>query len=100
MFGYIGKMIATAGKRDELIAIIGESSREMPGCFNYIIAKDRNDANAIWITEIWDSAESHQASLSLPAVQQAIEKAKPLIAGFEMNAETEPVMPHRPAQNN
>jgi quinol monooxygenase YgiN len=34
------------------------------------------------ITEVWDNAASHKASLALPAVQTVITKAKPLITGF------------------
>ena len=39
----------------------------------------------------WDSQHSHQASLALPAVQAAIAKARPLIAGFGERFETRPV---------
>ncbi|HRV95801.1 MAG TPA: putative quinol monooxygenase [Anaerolineae bacterium] len=91
MYGLIGKMIAVADQRDALIAILLESTAEMPGCISYVIAKDSVDANAIWITEVWDSPESHRASLSLPAVQQAIAQARPLIANFEAPTITEPV---------
>ena len=49
------------------------------------------DADSIWITEVWDAKESHAASLSLPAVQQAIARARPLLAGFGERFETEPV---------
>ena len=91
MYGLIGKMIAAADQRDALIAILLESTAEMPGCISYIIAKDPADANAIWITEVWANQESHRASLSLPAVQQAIAQARPLIANFEAPTITEPV---------
>ena len=91
MYGLIGKMIAAADQRDALIDILLESTTEMPGCISYIIAKDPADTNAIWITEVWDSQESHRASLSLPAVQQAIAQARPLIANFEAPTITEPV---------
>ena len=91
MYGLIGKMIAAADQRDALIDILLESTTEMPGCISYIIAKDPADANAIWITEVWDNPESHRASLSLPAVQQAIAQARPLIANFEAPTITEPV---------
>jgi quinol monooxygenase YgiN len=47
-----------------------------------VIATDSADADALWITEVWDSAASHKASLGLPAVQATIAKARPLIAGF------------------
>ena len=66
----------------------------MPGCFSYVIAKDPGDANGIWITEVWDSKESHGASLSLPAVKHAIGRARPLIAGFDSHVVTEPVGGH------
>lgn len=82
MYGLIGKMIAVEGKREELIEILLEGTKEMPGCLSYIVAKDTTDQNAIWITEVWDNAESHKKSLSLPVVQKAIRKGKPLIAGF------------------
>lgn len=52
------------------------------------------DPDTIWITEVWDNQESHQASLSLPSVQVAIAKAKPLIASFGERFITEPIGGH------
>lgn len=40
------------------------------------------DGYSHWTTEVWDSQASRQASLSLPAVRQAIGRGRPLIAGF------------------
>lgn len=94
MYGLIGKMSAAPGERDALIAILLEGISGMPGCLSYIVARDPSDANAIWITEVWDSAESHKASLDLPSVQAAIAEARPLIAGFDSHQETEPVGGH------
>ncbi len=91
MFGLIGKMRAIAGERDALIALLLEGTQSMPGCFSYIVAKDMADADAIWITEVWDSRESHRASLQLPEIRAVIARALPLIAGFESGTETEPV---------
>lgn len=91
MYGLIGKFRAKAGQRDALIAILLESSGGMPGCLSYIVARDAADEDGIWVTEVWDSQGSHRASLSLPGVQQAIAKAKPLIAGFGERFETQPV---------
>jgi quinol monooxygenase YgiN len=91
MFGLIGKMSATSGQREALIAILLEGTEAMPGCLSYIVAKDSADADAIWITEVWDSKESHAASLSLPSVRAAIAKAKPLIAAFGSGTTTIPV---------
>jgi quinol monooxygenase YgiN len=100
MYGLIGKMTAVAGQRDALIAILLEGVADMPGCLSYVVAKDPADANAIWITEVWDSPASHQASLSLPAVQQAIARGKPLIASFGDGVVTEPVGGHGLAANS
>jgi quinol monooxygenase YgiN len=91
MHGLIGKMQAAPGQRDALIAILLESTSGMPGCLSYVVATDPKDADAIWITEVWDSKDSHTASLTLPAVKAAIAKARPMIAGFGDYFTTEPV---------
>jgi quinol monooxygenase YgiN len=91
MHGLIGKMRAQPGQRDALLAILLAVTGSMPGCLSYVIARDPADADAIWITEVWDSRASHDASLQLPMVQDAIRRARPLIAGFENGQETIPV---------
>ena len=94
MHGLIGKLTAVEGKRDDLIAILLEGTKEMPGCLSYVVAKDPSDASGIWITEVWTDAASHKASLGLPAVREAITKGKPMIAKFEQSTTTEPVGGH------
>ncbi|WP_199228604.1 MULTISPECIES: putative quinol monooxygenase [unclassified Caulobacter] len=91
MYGLIGQMKAAPGKRDDLVAILKEGTGEMPGCLSYILALDPTDADAIWITEVWTDKESHAGALKLPAVQAAIAKARPIIAGFGHRFETTPV---------
>jgi quinol monooxygenase YgiN len=95
MYGLIGKMTSTPGQRDALIAVLLGSVGDMPGCLSYVVATDPSDANAIWITEVWDSQASHDASLSLPAVKDAIAKGRPLIAGFSDGVVTTPVGGYR-----
>ncbi|MDZ4257236.1 MAG: putative quinol monooxygenase [Gemmatimonadales bacterium] len=91
MYGLIGKMIAQPGQRDALIAILLEGTASMPGCLSYILARDDAGADALWVTEVWDTKASHQASLALPSVQAAIARGRPLIAGFGERFETTPV---------
>jgi quinol monooxygenase YgiN len=91
MYGLIGKMTAVAGQRDALTAILLGGTGKMPGCLSYILALDPADPDAIWITEVWESQASHQASLNLPAVRAAIAKGRPLIAGFSNRVETIPI---------
>ncbi len=82
MYGIIGRIIAVEGAREELASVLLDGIVGMPGCLSYVVANDPEEPNALWVTEVWDNQESHQASLSLPTVQDAIEKGRPLIAGF------------------
>jgi quinol monooxygenase YgiN len=91
MYGLIVKLTVVAGRRDEAIALITESSRAMPGCFSYVVARDAADENVLWVTEVWESEAAHDASLSLRAVQDAIPRIQPLVARFEKIAVTDPV---------
>jgi quinol monooxygenase YgiN len=91
MYGLIGKMRAVSGRRDELIAILLEGVAGMPGCLSYIVARDPADGDTIWVTEVWVDQASHQASLTLPPVQAAIARGRPLITGFGERFETMPV---------
>ena len=91
MYGLIAKIHVVPGQRDALAALLMQGTTAMPGCLSYVIAADAGDNDALWITEVWDSAASHRASLSLPPVQQAIAKGKPLIAGFAERFETAPL---------
>jgi quinol monooxygenase YgiN len=94
MYGLIGKMITVPGGRDELAAILLEATSEMPGCRSYVVAIDPADDNALWITEVWETASSHEASLRLPAVQDAIARGRHLIAGFGERFVTQPLGGH------
>ena len=91
MYGLVGKFTAHEGKREALISALVAATGELPGCLSYIVARDPGDTDTIWVTEVWDNAESHAASLKLPAVQQVIQEARPWIRGMERVATTEPV---------
>lgn len=93
MYGLIGRMLAQPGSRDDLrdIMLEGMGGEPMPGCISYVIAEDPENGDALWITEVWDSAESHVGSLQLDSVQATIAKARPLIAGMDSRTETRPV---------
>lgn len=91
MYGLIAKLTVVPGKREEMIRLLKESAAAMPGCFSYVVAKDATDENVVWVTEVWDSLASHDASLLLPAVKSVIPQAKTIISGFEKVAVTTPV---------
>ncbi|ALH82071.1 putative quinol monooxygenase [Sphingopyxis macrogoltabida] len=90
-YGLIGQMMAQPGQRAALIAILSEGTGSMPGNMGYLIGEDSTNPDAIWIVEIWETQEAHAASLNLPAVQDAIKRGRPLIAGFGTRAEFKPV---------
>jgi quinol monooxygenase YgiN len=91
MYGLIGKITSKPGGRESLLALLLQGSQEMPGCLSYVVARDTENQDAIWVTEVWTDQASHQASLQLPSVQQTIAQAMPLIAGFEPGIVTQPV---------
>ena len=90
-YGLIGRMTALPGQRQELLTILAESISEMPGCLSYIVAEDPGHPDALWITEIWESQQSHQDSLKMPEVKDAITRGRPLIASMDSHQETRPV---------
>ncbi|HUG09092.1 MAG TPA: putative quinol monooxygenase [Acidimicrobiia bacterium] len=90
MYGLIGEIEAVAGQGAELAAILANVG-PMPGCLNYIVAVDSQDPDVIWVTELWESAQAHAASLELPSVQEVIAEGRPLIAGFRSHHELSPI---------
>jgi len=94
MFGLIGKFIARSGERDRLAAILLKGSAAMPGCLSYVVAVDPKEPDAIWVTEVWMSAQHHRDSLALPAVQAAIAQGRPLIASVASTTTTQPLGGH------
>ena len=91
LYGLIGQMKAAPGKRSELAGYLREGTQHMPGNRLYLIGEDLADLDSLWITEVWDTAEAHLASLQLPGVKQAIAKGRPIIAGFGTRVEIKPV---------
>lgn len=89
MYGLIGRMTAVPGEREALIALMIGHGAVMQGCLSYLVARDRSDADVLWITEVWDSEASHKASLAIPEVRGAIMQARPLIAAFDSPVQTE-----------
>jgi quinol monooxygenase YgiN len=91
MYGLITNIKTKPGQRGVLIPILLEATRAMPGCLSYIVAADPANSDALWITEVWDSADSHKASFNLPKVKAALEAGRPLISGRGERFETHPI---------
>jgi quinol monooxygenase YgiN len=87
----ISQITALPGKRDQLAAIMEKGSRGLAGCIAYVIAADQDDAEALWITELWTDRASHERSLRTEQVATAIARGRPLMKGFLRRVEIDPI---------
>lgn len=82
-FGYLATMRTHPGKRDEVVKLLltdPEALRPL-GCHVYVVGVAESDPDLIWVTEVWDSKDAHQASLLDPEVQAGIAAAMPMLTG-------------------
>jgi quinol monooxygenase YgiN len=82
-YGYIGSMRARDGRRDDVVAVLtgGADGLRAAGCRLYAVGLSATDENMIWVTEIWESRQHHEASLQLPETKAAIAQAMPMLTG-------------------
>ncbi len=79
-----GNFTAKTGFANELANILIEASKLVStekGCRLYVVSRDKNDPNSVYVTEIWDSKEDHDNSLKIEGVRELIMKAMPMIDG-------------------
>jgi len=82
-FANVGTLGAQPGKRDELVAQLTRPSEELAaaGCLLYEVGVSDEEPDTVFVVELWTSAAAHRSSLQLPAVQQSIAEARPLLSG-------------------
>lgn len=82
-FANVGTLQAHPGRAGELVAILTDSSADLGahGCVQYDVGISADDPDTVVVLERWESAEAHGSSLELPAVQDAIRRARPLLTG-------------------
>ena len=88
-----GRLAAHKGKRDELIAqllLSAELMKSIDACRMYIVSTSALDVEAVYVTELWDSVEDHQASLSREDVHALVLATRPLINGAPSGARLTP----------
>lgn len=84
-YGLTGKMLAVAGKGDELegyLLTAAAGMAEVEGCWLYLVSRIDGEPDAVMVTEVWDSSASHQASLQIPGTAELIARVRPIIAGM------------------
>jgi quinol monooxygenase YgiN len=82
-YGYIGSMRVRDGHREAVVdtLVSGAERLRAIGCQVYAVCTADDDENVVWVTEVWDSKEQHDASLQLPETQAAIATVMPLLTG-------------------
>lgn len=83
-YGLHGKLKATKGNGEELGSILSQAAKLVStakGCRLYMVSKDTQDGDCIWVTEVWDRKEDHDHSLSVDGVRELISRAIPILDG-------------------
>jgi quinol monooxygenase YgiN len=82
-YGYLATMRTQAGHRDDVVRILlsGVDGLREVGCRLYVVGVSDADPELIWVNEVWESKEHHDASLRLPETKAAIARAMPMLTG-------------------
>ncbi|PWH06993.1 antibiotic biosynthesis monooxygenase [Brachybacterium endophyticum] len=78
-----GTLGTVPDRRDEVVALLtrrDERLRDL-GCLAYEVGTNDEDPDTVYVMEVWQSAEAHQASLQDTSVASAIQEARPLLNG-------------------
>lgn len=83
-YGLHGSLTASEGNGALLAQHLLEAAalvQDAPGCRLYYIGMEPGQPDTVWISEVWDSKEAHDASLQDERVRALIRRAMPLLAG-------------------
>ena len=89
-YALLNKMTAKPAKRDEVIAILLESGKafnDNSSCVLYLVYKDREDPDTIWIEDVWTNQNDHSAAMNAPEMRPYIMKCMPLLEGMPEQVE-------------
>jgi quinol monooxygenase YgiN len=82
-YGLSVKFKSTENNGEKLASILLKASELVStakGCQLYLVSLDNDIPDTVWTTEIWDSKEDHDNSLSTLGVKELISQAMPLLA--------------------
>jgi quinol monooxygenase YgiN len=82
-----GKATAKPGKGGELAEILLAAAAELeddPGCRLYLINRQADDPDVVWVTELWRSQADLDASLERIRGSSSVAAAMALVDDWEM----------------
>lgn len=84
LYGLNGSFKAKEGQGATLSNILLDAAQLMKtanGCHLYVVGLSKEHPDTVHVSEIWDSKEAHDQSLSIAGVKELIAKAMPLLDG-------------------
>ena len=75
MYAMCGKLIAKPSQRGQLVEILLRAAQtvgQLSSCRLYAVNEDLADEVTVWVMEIWDDKEAHDASLKDERVRALI----------------------------
>lgn len=82
-YGLLGRLVAKPGQRAALVDLLLEAAdllRTAPGCRQWIVHEPLDAPDAVWIAEVWDTEDDHDASLQRADVRAIVGRAMPLLS--------------------
>jgi len=84
--GRYAKLVAKPGRGEELARAmleVAESLREVPGCELYVVNRELDDPETVWVTELWRGQEELDAALEAEDAHDRIAGVRDLVDAFE-----------------
>ena len=78
-----GKMVARPGKGPELADLmlaVAESQEADPGCLLYLLNRQADDPDTLWVTELWRSQADLDASIEALEGNDEVAAVRALVA--------------------
>ncbi len=75
----------------ELLLEAADGLEARDACLLYVVSRDVEEPDVVWVTEAWTAQDAHAASLQDPAARALIQRALPLLAGPPEARQLKPV---------
>jgi quinol monooxygenase YgiN len=93
-YALLNKLTAKPGERHNVVDILLESGKlfdDNPACHLYLVSESADDADVIWVADLWTDQQAHTEALQAPELRPFIEKSMPLLEGMPEQIEIRPV---------